>query len=123
MLATLVVAAIAAAGPVRVTVEVVEYISQKPLVGAKVTLIEDTPDASNPREFTATTAARGKARFEVPHLNFKFKATFKGYLPARSWPPTAAMSSSSTWTSARSTPTTSSTSTSGSSPRSGWTRT
>lgn len=84
MLATFVVAAVAAvaaAGPVRVTVEVVEYISQKPLVGAKVTLIEDAPDASNPREFTATTAARGKARFEVPHLNFKFKeATFKGYL-------------------------------------------
>src|SRR5512140_1524021 len=36
-------------GQVRVTVELVEYYTQKPLVGAQVTLIEDAPDAAQPR--------------------------------------------------------------------------
>jgi hypothetical protein len=82
MLASLLIATVVSAAPVQVTVEVVEFYTQKPIVGAKVKLVEESAAAgAQPIEVTATTAAKGKARFEVPHLQFKFaEATREGYL-------------------------------------------
>ncbi|HEX8700513.1 MAG TPA: hypothetical protein VF815_16810 [Myxococcaceae bacterium] len=82
MLTSLLVATLVSASPVQVTVEAVEYITQKPLVGAKVKLLEESAAfGARPIEVTSTTAAKGKARFEVPHLQFKFaEATKAGYL-------------------------------------------
>lgn len=84
MLASLLVATVVSAAPVRVTVEVVEFYTQKPIIGAKVKLREEPGSV----EVTATTGAKGKARLEVPHLNFKFvEATRKGYLTAEELKP------------------------------------
>ncbi len=55
MLASLLVATVASAAPVQVTVEVVEFYTQKPIVGAKVKLVEEQPAfGSRPVEVTAT---------------------------------------------------------------------
>ncbi|PTL82139.1 hypothetical protein [Vitiosangium sp. GDMCC 1.1324] len=56
------------AGRFGIIVEVEEYYTVKPVVGAKVTLRD--PTGKNP-ELLGLTNARGKVRFEAPHLQYE----------------------------------------------------
>jgi hypothetical protein len=54
-------------GPARVIVEVYEYYTQNPVVGARVTIREK----NGTQELTAATGGRSKALFNTPHANFE----------------------------------------------------
>ena len=56
------------AGRFRITVEVEEYYTVKPVAGAKVTLRDPTGKSA---ELTGLTNARGKVRFDAPHLDYE----------------------------------------------------
>jgi len=66
MLATLVLSAALAASPLKIRVEVTEYITQKKVPGAQVTLREENGTA----QLQALSDETGRAWFEVPHLRF-----------------------------------------------------
>lgn len=82
MLASLLVAGALAAGPMKIRVEVLEYYTHKKVAGARVTLREKSGTGPQPVELQGVTDAKGRAWFDVPHLDFTpVEISKEGYVP------------------------------------------